>query len=182
MTIIHFRQKGFTLLELLIAMAITAVISLALANVIIQVYMGNAYGVNRLVATKEVENSVIHISRDAQMAQTILHPDNVARPFLSDPNSHDTLYIRWTEWSAPMPMYEITYYLDGNVLKKQEIDTTTGQPTVVSQVIVARHIDSSSRWSWDGTMLVVTVTSRVGGYRSAQETGTARVWPRSTQS
>ena len=65
------RQRGFTLIELLVALAITGAISGGITMSIFQTLDYSARSNARMVAIKQVENAIHHISRDVQMAQII---------------------------------------------------------------------------------------------------------------
>jgi len=62
-------QEGFSLVELLIAMAIGGILTAGLAAGIVQVMASNAGSIAHMTAVKEVENAVHWLSRDAEMAQ-----------------------------------------------------------------------------------------------------------------
>jgi len=65
-------QQGFTMVELLAAIVITAIIGAAAAVGINQVVRINATSSNHETAIAQVENAVHNISRDTLQAQTII--------------------------------------------------------------------------------------------------------------
>ena len=67
-------QKGFTLVEVLIAIAITAAIGAGLAMAVFEVIQVNAMSNNRMEAIKQVENAFHYIIRDAQMTSPHIDP------------------------------------------------------------------------------------------------------------
>ena len=96
-------QKGFTLVELLISLAITAVISSAITLSISQVFSVSIASKNRMEAVKQVENGLHYINRDAQMASSIV------------PTSNDfPLILTWNEWNVAEndltgPLHQVIY-------------------------------------------------------------------------
>jgi prepilin-type N-terminal cleavage/methylation domain-containing protein len=79
------RDMGFTLIELVMAMAIGAIISVAVVASIAQALNGSSRSSNHMVAVRQVQNAGYWVSRDAAMAQTTA----------TDP---DFLILSWTGW------------------------------------------------------------------------------------
>jgi prepilin-type N-terminal cleavage/methylation domain-containing protein len=63
-------QKGFTLPELLITVAITGIIVSFLGAAVYQILNVTEYGGDKMTATHELQNAANWVSRDAQMART----------------------------------------------------------------------------------------------------------------
>ena len=63
-------QRGFTLIELMIAIAITALIVVGLTITIFQLFGGHAQSSGEMTVIRQVQNAGYHISRDAQMTWT----------------------------------------------------------------------------------------------------------------
>ena len=62
------RRRGFTLIDLLAATAITAIIGVVLSSSVIQLMTVQSSTKNRTDAVKQVENALHYINMDAQMA------------------------------------------------------------------------------------------------------------------
>lgn len=122
--LISKNQMGFTLLELLIALAITSVITGSTTMVIFQVFDGNARTSNHMEAVRQVQNAGYWVSRDAQMAQSIDIGNDPVTPEL------ELVTLTWTEWNNTA--HQITYKLQGAELWRDD-----GQP-----MRVAEYIDS----------------------------------------
>jgi prepilin-type N-terminal cleavage/methylation domain-containing protein len=63
----HGNQKGFTLIEVMLAMVITAIIVPALVMSISQMFTSSAASASRMQVVKQVENALHYINRDAEM-------------------------------------------------------------------------------------------------------------------
>ncbi len=149
-------QKGFTLIELIIAIALTGIIAAAAATSIHQVISGTALGNNYNTAINQVRNAGYWVSRDALMAQSIVAENLTAPKVLV----LDWVGLEWKEESGPNERqctnaYHIEYRYDGNELERYQKITTykytlNGQfmpdETVISNstTLVADHITSIS--------------------------------------
>jgi len=67
--LIHKDQRGFTLIELIVAIAITGLITGGITTAIFQVFNVNTLSNNHMLALRQVQNAGYWISHDAQMAQ-----------------------------------------------------------------------------------------------------------------
>ena len=64
-------QSGLTLIEVLVAMAITGVVSAAVVSTLYQLQAVSASHYARIMAVNQVENAIQYINRDVQSSQTI---------------------------------------------------------------------------------------------------------------
>jgi len=71
-------QKGFTLPELLITVAITGLIVSFLGTAVYQILNVTEYGSDKMVATHELQNTANWVSHDGQMAKTAIGGDELA--------------------------------------------------------------------------------------------------------
>jgi prepilin-type N-terminal cleavage/methylation domain-containing protein len=178
-------QKGFTLLEILIAMAVTAIIGLAIGRVVIQVMSVNAGSNTREIAIKQVENAVHIISRDALQTQifspvnSLNNPkpvDAVSKEIVFDLAAGDRLILTWTSWDSKQTA--ITYDLLNKKLRKS-VSINGGQPVVTE---IANSISvASGDWHTDGKFLDFNVTANVTGYKTSTETRTFQIAPAPAQ-
>jgi len=139
--LIKKNQRGFTLLEIMLAMVISGLIAAAISGAIFQLVMGNASSKNHMTALKQVQSAGYWVSHDAQMAQTVV-PSNNANGF--------PLTLLWTDSDGTS--YNATYTLDpvSRELKRQLSENDTPTKTAA----VARFIDSAKtncRLSGSGT-------------------------------
>jgi prepilin-type N-terminal cleavage/methylation domain-containing protein len=157
--------KGFTLLETLVAVAISVVIIAGISTSIDQVISVNAASISREAAIKQVENAVQYISRDALQAQGV-----------TTNSGKFPLVLTWNSWSSVA--YSTSYFLNGNDLTRSVV-LNGGQPTLLQ---VGHNIDTSptmTNCSFSNGILTVKLTATTGGFRPASETRTFQIEARS---
>ena len=83
-------QSGFVLIEMLMAIAIGALILVGIVDITVQTIVVNASDENQMRAIKQVENAIHWIERDSQMSSTewISPKDSTVTNF--------PLYLQWT--------------------------------------------------------------------------------------
>ena len=158
-------QKGFTLNELLIALAITGVIGGTITMSIIQLVSVNAQNTSRITALKQVENATYWISRDAQMAQTVQTVGGSGFP----------LTLTWVDFDNTSN--NVTYSLQSGELRRA-YSVNGGQPTVT---VVAKQISNNStatNFQFDGDVLTFKITASPGGFRPVSESRVTQVVPK----
>jgi len=143
-------QAGFTLIELIAAMAITGLISLGATISSFQVLTQTTKNSDYTTANRNAMNAIHWISRDAMMAQTI--NGTVGFPQTS------SLSLKWVEWDSTS--HTANYSLEnGNLFR---IYSDGGQ---VNRTLIAEDINpdaDSTFCSSDNGVLTVTITSSVG--------------------
>ncbi len=165
---INRNQKGFTLIEILVAMAITGFIGVGLTMAASQVMSVNALSVNHVIVVKQVENAAYWINRDARMAQ-IIQPNGV---------SGFPLNLSWVEWDNTT--HQVAYVISNGELQRSSSINGT-QPI---QIAVAQYIDSNAdntSCQYSNGVFNFKVTASVSGFRPANQTRMAQVIPRSAQ-
>jgi len=153
-------EKGFSFIELIIAVTIISLVSGAAAITIFQVLRGTERNNNYMTAVSQVQNAGFFISRDTQMAQNVI-TDNLTSP--------DFLLLNWTEWDDPDdPVYHTATYFfedltDGIGKLKRSHWSSAG---VNEQTLVAKHIyyapgdpDDTSKASYQSPVLTVQLTA-----------------------
>jgi prepilin-type N-terminal cleavage/methylation domain-containing protein len=160
--LIHRNQRGFALIELLVALAITGIITSGLTMTIFQLFSGNAQSSSQMTVVRQVQNAGYWISQDVQMGQTIT------------PGAVDgfPLVLSWTDWDGVLN--EVTYDLAGEELRRSH-SVDGGAPV---DALVAQYISSISCEFVVVDKLTLTVTASVGGFRPASETRTYEITPR----
>lgn len=196
--IINKDQRGFTLVELMVAIAISALIVGGLTLTIFQLFGGHAQSSGEMTVIRQVQNAGYHISRDAQMAEVIKNADT------DDPdtvNGTDVLILYWTEftvWSLTEEgtdiysiKHKVTYNLtdDERLLRYHYKNTALvdGQehtwdypaidefPNQESVTHIAQYITVCDYNQGTNTL---AVTAYVGGYKPQSETRTYEIDPR----
>jgi prepilin-type N-terminal cleavage/methylation domain-containing protein len=86
-----FRKEcGFTLLELLVSMAITGFLGAGIVSAIVQIEKVADIDQARVIAVKQVENAIHYINRDVQSAQIVTTQGSTG------------FTVGWTSWGAPL--------------------------------------------------------------------------------
>jgi len=162
--LIHKNQRGFTLVELLVAIAITGLITGGITMTIFQVFAGNARTSNHMTAVRQVQNAGYWISHDAQMARGVVITGVSGFP----------LTLTWTEYVSG-DEHQVVYTLVGDQLQREHYTNRATNPDPDATAIVAQYIDSAntscafsggsafSLPDGDVTVDVFTITDAVGG-------------------
>lgn len=164
-------EDGFTLVELMIALAILAIIINAVVMVIYQLYNVGFARTNHIIAVREVQNASHWLALDGQKAATLQ---------LSGDADGFPLTISWN--STDGSQYQVVYtILPDNELQRQHYTNRAINPNPDNTTIAARFIDPS-RTSCNvsaGNELTVNITTAVDIYHGAySETRTYRFFPR----
>jgi prepilin-type N-terminal cleavage/methylation domain-containing protein len=157
---IGHNQKGFTMVELLMAMAVSGIIAAAAVTTISQVFHLNARTSNHMIAVRQVQSVGYWVSHDAQMAQIVTPAGNFDL-------ATDDLVLSWTEWNGTQR--QVTYRLaDGDLTRNYSGNSVT----------IGQHIESATG-TFASNKLTFTITATVGsGSRAESETRKYEVYPR----
>ena len=167
-------EKGYTYIELLIAITIMALASVAAGAAIFQVFKNTERNNDHITAVRQVQNAGYWISRDAQMALSVNTTANMTPP--------DFLGLNWTEWNdAGEPIYHSATYsfedlTDGIGKLKRTYWSSAGASgeTMVAQYIYFDPADSDNTTKVDyiSPVLTVQITSL---FEESQETRVYRI-------
>jgi len=156
-------ERGFTLVELLIVLAITGLVTSGITMTVFQVFTINTRTTNRMAAVRQVENAGFWVSHDAQMAMSVS-------------TESEFLTLTWIEWETSNN-HTVIYSLEDmsaglkklqrehNIYIDSELDSTT-------TTIVAEYIDlalTNAAWDEEDRVLTFTVTATVGGQSETRE-------------
>lgn len=167
------REHGFTAIELLLALGSIALIALGAMSVIFQVFPAADRNNGRIVSASQVQDAGYWLSRDAEMAETIIATS------LTPP---DLLIVTWTErdYDSVSSVYHSATYtmhaLSGNVGQLKRQHWSSGGAN--DEVLVANFIyyntgdPAGSQASYTDPVLTLQLTSRLG---DATETRQYRV-------
>jgi type II secretory pathway pseudopilin PulG len=153
-------EKGFTLIDLIIGVAITGIISLGATTSIIQVVQGNHDNRNHMTAIEHIQNAGYWISRDAMMAQEAV--------LGADEDSGFPLILKWGEYDSD-DEHEVVYDIMGNSLERQEYFNRDTNPDPVASTLITENVDLSGTsftksTSDDGkTLLTLEITAKAVG-------------------
>lgn len=140
-------QRGFTLLELLVGVAIMALVVTGATGTIIALLKNQGIAAGQNAVLPQVHNTSYWVSRDVQMASNVTGSGTAGFPL---------------SLSIPTDQYEcnchtIEYCFDGDKLIRRYYDST---PTLISETIIASHIDT------DNTFFT-TINATLGLYQLA---------------
>ena len=125
------REKGFTLLELLVGVAIMGIIVMSLAMLTMTLLTNPKRSNDNNIVLQQVRNAGTWISRDVQMARNLT---------LGEPSGF-TLSIHIPVDSDENNDYRIDYLFDGDKLKRQEYDSLDN---LTSETFIADYIDTDN--------------------------------------
>ena len=169
--LINRNQMGFTLIEILLVMAISGIITGGITMTIFQVVEGSARTNNHMIAVRQVQNAGYWVSHDAQMAQSV----ELEWPEEHPVGSKFPLLLTWTDWDGVN--HQVTYTLEQGGQPKQlkrSHSINGGEP---SQTIVAQYIVpglTKTNLDFTNGALVFMVTANVGD--DSQEQSETRVY------
>jgi prepilin-type N-terminal cleavage/methylation domain-containing protein len=160
---LHKDQRGLTIIELLVVIVLTGLITAAITTTFFQVFDMNTRTANHMSALSQVQQAGKLVSQDILQAQAIE----------DSPPTGEFLILGWNITTV---VHEVTYTLeDGELWRSESIG---GNSTTTR---VAEHIDSDptkTSCDWDDVekVLIFTVTATVG---EESEQRIYRVQPRS---
>jgi prepilin-type N-terminal cleavage/methylation domain-containing protein len=159
-------QKGLTALELIMALAVSGIITGGITTTFYYLITGSARASNHMTLVKQVQNAGYWVSSDAQAAQDA--DDN--------PVGGELLVLTWTDWDNEVTT--VTYTLNGTQLWRDD---------GAQQVPVAQFIDpAGTSFEFNDTngdniedTLIFEVTATIGsGLQQQTETRVYKVVPR----
>jgi len=187
--VINKDQKGFGLAELIVALAITGLITGGITMSIFQVFDINTRSNNHMTAVRQVQNAGYWISHDAQMAQSIDTVDDITTP------EEEVLTLGWVGWEYEcgskdtcINTYEVRYTYDAASEKLWRLETITiaqydshgclvdPQPAPQNlTTFIADYITPIPTSTMNDNKLIVTITALVG---ESEEVRTYEITPR----
>ena len=161
-------QRGITLIELVIAIAITGIITAAITMAVFQVFTMNTRTSNRMAAVSQVQHAGKVVSEDILMAQIV------------DTES-EFLKLTWTDWATNYT-HEVIYTLEAmpsglfKILQREHyINSVLSSTTKVAEYIDPAETSCIPDPDPDGDAFIFTVTATVG---EQSETRVYEVKPR----
>ena len=149
------RQKGFTLIEVLVAMAVSGIVMAGIVLAIYQVVWGTDRSNSQVVALTDINRAVLSIKKDLMMTQNTDLTDGV-------PQSSVTL--TWIDYTS-FETENTTFHSSGYTLLGTELlRTYDGTPS-----IVGRHITSIG-FTQEGKVINVVITATGPGAAQRSET------------
>jgi len=163
-------EKGFTFVELLVAMSIIVILSGAASVSIFQVLKGTEHTNDYMAAVCQVQNAGYWISRDAQMAHRIT-TDNLTPP--------NFLILTWVErdQAGEVIYHSVTYFFEdltggiGKLMRGYWSDAGANEQNLIAEYIYYNPSDPgrTSKVSYQDPLLTLQLTSIVDEVRETRE-------------
>ena len=161
------RQKGFTLIEVLVVLAVGSVILVGIVLSIHQVVWGTGRTNSQVVALTNVNYAALFIRKDIQMSQNTDLPDGVPR---------SSVRLSWTDYTGFEPEDErkhvCTYALSGTDLQR----TYDGTPSIAGRNITSVTFTEDAQ---DDRVVNVVITATGTGFLQRSKTLEFSVYMRS---
>jgi len=154
-------ENGFTLIEMVVVLAITGIIGLGAAVATYHVMTHSSRNADATSASQHTLNAIHWISRDAQMAQVVSPEGTSGFP----------LTLRWVEWDNIG--HEVVYTIEDGALIRAYSTDGGGD----SQVVVAQHINPDTEMTncgFSDGVLTLKITATVGEGVRAVSVGKVR--------
>jgi prepilin-type N-terminal cleavage/methylation domain-containing protein len=150
--LINKNQLGFTLVEVILAIAISGIITGGITMTIFQVFSGNIRTGNHMTAVRQVQNAGYWVSHDAQMAQPNSIDDN--------PSGGEFLVLGWTDWANDDHQVVYNLLADNKLQRSHSINDGDTETSIIAEYI--NPDQTSCVWDDDSGELTFTVTATVG--------------------
>ena len=157
-------QHGFTMIEILVGLALTGILVTGIVMTIFQVNIGTAQNENNMYTLRQVQTAGYYVSRDTLQAECVgIYPANNGFP----------VTLHWIN-PATSENHSIKYEYDSITRYLTRTDLVTN-----STVRIAEHIDLTTSFTNNGTgYFIFMVTANMSGYQPASATRTYEVQPR----
>ena len=152
------KQKGFTLVEILVVMGMGSLILMGALLSVQQVLLGTDRSSSQIVALTDINQAALRIKRDLMMTQTTDLTDG-------DPVSQSSVTLTWTDYSHfgsenQTRSHSSSYTLSGTNLLRNYDSTES---------IAGRQITSIG-FTQDGRVISVVITATGSGASKRDET------------
>ena len=167
--IISKSQVGFTIVELMLALAISGVLSTGVTMTLFQMVTGSARTSNHMTAVRQVQNAGYWVSRDAQLMQ--------GEPIIVTDGGGQlvSVTLSWIDWNDTLNT--VIYTFEGT-----DEGTELWRDDGAQPALIARFIDpapTKTMCDFSGGVLTFTVTVTVGsGSQEQSESRVYRIVPR----
>jgi prepilin-type N-terminal cleavage/methylation domain-containing protein len=142
----HKNERGFTLIELMVAIAIAGLITGGITAAIIQILTVNTRASNHMICVRQVQQAGKEVSKDALQAR----PGSIN----VTPPGGGLLTLNWTDWEGEVNQVAYNITSDGELQRWHNDDGVR---------VIAQYIDpDQTGCNWTGSVLTFTVTAAVG--------------------
>lgn len=167
-------NRGFTLIEIAIVIAIIAIVGAGLTTAIMAAVSGSSYSNNFNKVVNSVRNAGEWISKDVQMSE--LTPNTSP----NDPPG-SFLVLVWVDYDAPNVIRRVAYSVtNGNLIRSYYTKNPampSGSYILEDSRIISQYIKIDSCNFTNGA-LTIQITANTGGYKPQIETKVFKILPR----
>ena len=181
------KLRGFTLIEMLVAVAIAGVIIAAIAATTTQTLSVSASTANHEDVIKQLENALHYLDRDVQMAWPghigTDNPSPYPRAFSAG------LTLRWQDFTDPNfdaladnQKHVVTYSVNTSTHDLYRLELVDNVQS--SNLRLAQHVSSGaadSNYTFASGILSAKLTADTGGFKAASGSRTVQTMPRTNQ-
>lgn len=164
---IHRDGKGFTLIEVLVGVAITGMLLGAVAMAVPLMNSSVKRGNNHTYVATQLQNAAHWVQVDAKMAQEVT-PDGGGSGF--------PLTMTWVDWDNTD--YEVVYDVSGGNFSRAYTVTLVDEAPVTTARSLAQSIASGTCSYADGVLTVALQSEEGSGREKASQVRTIEVKPR----
>jgi prepilin-type N-terminal cleavage/methylation domain-containing protein len=144
-------QRGFSMMELLLVIVLTGIITAAITTTFFQVFNMSRRTANHMIAVTQVQQAGKLVSEDMLEAQAGMIDANLSGP-------GEFLKLGWVSQNTST-VHNITYTMEnGELWRSESIDE--GDPMMIRVAEYINPYETSCVWS--GGVLTFTVTATVG--------------------
>ncbi|MDH4269782.1 MAG: prepilin-type N-terminal cleavage/methylation domain-containing protein [Dehalococcoidia bacterium] len=150
--IMHDDRGGFTLLELIIAIAIAALITAGITAAIMQILTINHRASNHMVVVRQVQQAGKEVSKDTLQSQNVTYSES----------SGFNLTLAWKNIEGLQNLVSYTISPANELSRSHSVN---GTPVATAPPIVAEYMDpDQTNCVWNATkrVLIFTVTAALG--------------------
>lgn len=152
------RQKGFTLIEIMVTLAVGGVLLIGAVTSIFQVTTFTSRSNDQIVALTDVDHAAMWLRQDLQMAQSTTLPDGYPVP-------QNSVTLGWTDYTSFVTAEETRNHTSAYALSGTELVRTYDN----TPRIVGRHI-TSIEFTQNGSIVSVVITATGPGAQQRSET------------
>jgi prepilin-type N-terminal cleavage/methylation domain-containing protein len=145
--------SGFTLIELVMALAVSGILLSAISASLYQVFTNSQKNTAHMLAVKQVENAVHFLVRDVEMAQHVR---------TSGLDTGEVLELSWTDWEAVETV--ITYSWDSTNHTLIRDHSRDGTSTTIAYAVVNAPVISPQPFTASDQKLLINITCTVAGH------------------
>ncbi len=169
------KQRGFTVIELVVAMGLAGLLTPLIASSIFQVTRGTDQVNTKTLALADIDNASNWMNRDLPLAQQVLDSATLNPLVGCAVGNRSSVRVTWVDgtiWAVGNPQHFAEYYIEpGTTLLKRNYDGNV--------MVVGRHIATISFCKDTDGLVHIDLASSVKGITDTTKTLFFYINPRS---